>query len=1111
MVKPLSIYKASAGSGKTFTLATEYISLLVENPMSYRNILAVTFTNKATEEMKMRILSQLYGIWKQLPDSDDYMKAVEEKTGLDTNTISERARISLSNLLNNYNYFRVETIDTFFQSMMRNLARELELTTNLRIGLNDYQVEELAVDQLIADLKTTDAMLQWILRYIMDNISDDKPWNVIGQIKLFGRMIFSDAYKDVSSTLEETLAKPGFFDTYTTRLRELRQTAGERMKQFADTFFDILDNEGLTIDDFPYGKAGVCSFFIRLRQGIFDEGIVGKRVTDSLGDPSKWYKKTHPRQELIHDLADSTLNGLLRQALDERPRQWRIYKSADLTLRHLSQLRLLSEIEQKVHELNQDANRFLLSDTQQLLHSLIGDSDSPFIFEKIGAQLDHVMIDEFQDTSTVQWHNFRVLLNETMSHESSSRSDSLPAVSKNLIVGDVKQSIYRWRSGDWRLLNNIETEFDAQLTEARSLDTNYRSQRRIITFNNTFFKQAAELEYLSLKEINEAEASQLEKAYADVVQQIPSHRGNEGFVQIELLPTEDYQAHVFQRLTETVGELLAAGATQGQIAILVRTNAIIPRIAQYFMEEMPSVAIVSDEAFRLDASVAVNLIVRAMRLLVRPDDLLTKAAIAKSYHADILHDYRGDGRELLRVTSCQDDPSSSSIDALLPEAYIAHFDQLRALPLYDLAERLYNIFGLERLTSQSSYVCAFYDNLVNFVNENSADITAFLNEWDETLCSKTIQSDETSGVRIFSIHKSKGLEYEHVICPFCDWPLEKSGNILWCQPTEEPFNDLPIVPVDYSQKQMMGTIYETDYRHEHLQNTVDNLNLLYVAFTRARRSLFAFGRRKATGTRSIIIEQALPLVAHQLRKSARTETIILKGLKDEQQPLRFTYGSLAPLNSQCLPPDSPNSKSIIPKSRNPFLQPYDPLPVAIRSFENKVDFRQSNRSKAFIESEDEKAARQQSYIQAGSILHEIFSTIHTTDDIPDALQRLQSEGVIYDGSLTQEQITEMLRKRLKDHRVADWFSSRWKLFNECAILSVENNQVCQHRPDRVMTDGHEWIVVDFKFGTAKPEHHHQVRQYMNLLADMGHQHIRGYLWYVYSNQIEEVALSNGTE
>ena len=1093
MVRPLTVYKASAGSGKTFTLATEYISLLVENPMSYRTILAVTFTNKATEEMKMRILSQLYGIWKQLPDSDNYLKVVQEKTGLDAKVISERAGISLSNLLNNYNYFRVETIDTFFQSVMRNMARELDLTTNLRIGLNDVQVEELAVDQLISDLSTTDAMLQWILRYIMENISDDKSWNVIGQIKQFGRHIFSDAYKNVSRTLEEKLAEPGFFDQYTTRLRELRQSAADRMNQFADTFFDILESEGLTVDDFPYGKSGLCSFFIKLRQGQFDEGIVGKRVTDSVGDPSKWYKKTHPRRELIHALADSSLGDLLRQAIDERPRQWRLYKSADLTLRHLSQLRLLSSIEQKVHELNQDANRFLLSDTQQLLHSLIGDSDSPFIFEKIGAQLEHVMIDEFQDTSTVQWQNFRVLLDEAMSHEGS----------KNLIVGDVKQSIYRWRAGDWRLLNDIERQFNDRQVETRCLDMNYRSQRRIITFNNIFFEQAARLEYLSLQEINEAEASQLERAYADVVQQIPDHRADEGFVRIELLPTEDYQTQMFQRIKETVSELLAAGATQEQMAILVRTNAVIPLIAQYFMEQMPEVTIVSDEAFRLDASNAVCLLIHAMRLLVRPDDQLTKAAIAKIYHCDVMQDYLGDGTQLLSVSSSHDD-RPSSLDALLPEAYIAHFDDLRSLPLYDLAERLYTIFGLERLTSQSAYVCAFYDHLVNFVNENAADITAFLAEWEETLCAKTIQSDETSGVRIYSIHKSKGLEYEHVILPFCDWQLEKqSGNILWCQPSEAPFDDLPIVPVDYSQKQMMGTIFETDYHHEHLQNTVDNLNLLYVAFTRARNSLFVIGRRKASGTRSLLIEQALPLVADALQGTDPHADIVLEGLDDDQQPLRLTYGALptAAANSSL----STLHSSL---SQNPFLQPYEPLPVAIHTFESKVSFRQSNRSKAFTENDDEEAVRQQNYIQTGSVLHEVFSTIRTTADIPDALQRLQSEGVIYDGTLTPERITNMLQKRLKDPRVADWFSDRWRLFNECSILSVENGQVCQHRPDRVMTDGHQWIVVDFKFGSPKPEYHDQVRQYMTLIQEMISPSpltsIKGYLWYVYSNQIEEV-------
>ena len=1079
MVKPLTVYKASAGSGKTFTLATEYIRLLVENPTSYRNILAVTFTNKATEEMKMRILSQLYGIWKQLPESADYMKVIQEKTGYGEELISERAGIALQNLLHNYNYFRVETIDTFFQSVLRNLARELELTTNLRIGLNDHQIEDIAVDQLIADLNTTDIVLQWIIRYIMESISDDRSWNVISKIKKFGCTIFQDRYKEVSDELSKKMQEPGFFEHYTTQLRELREAALEHMKQIGESFFDELEAEQLTIDDLSGKSRGIASFFNKLRRGEFDASIENATVANHLESYEKWCTKTHPKRDYIYTLAQGSLGNILRYAVDERPRQWKLYKSADLTLRHLNQLRLLGSIEQKVRQLNADANRFLLSDTQQLLHALIGESDSPFIFEKIGTQLEHVMIDEFQDTSTVQWQNFCVLLAEAMSHENTS----------NLIVGDVKQSIYRWRSGDWRLLNDIEQQFNSQQIETRALDTNYRSQRNIIQFNNVFFRQAATLEYMVQKELNAAEAAQLEKAYADVEQKIPAGKDPLGLVSIRLLPADDYQTATLKQIAETISTLRAQGIPQKEIAILVRVNQYIPTIARYFMEQMPEVTIVSDEAFRLDASNAVCLLVQALRLLTHPDDQLTKAAIVKNWHHDVLGEPAEDNRLLL---------STVDLDSGLPEAFRNHREELTAMPLYDLVERLYDIFSLERLSEQSAYVCTFFDQLAAYVSENTADIFAFLNEWDETICKKTIQSDETEGVRILSIHKSKGLEYPYVIIPFCDWQLEKQNdNILWCKPAEEPFSDLPIAPVDYSQRQMMGTIYEHDYLQEHLQNTVDNLNLLYVAFTRACKGLYVLGRRNAKNLRSTLIEQCLPLVAKELSDA------VIEGMEDDKATLSFTYGT----------PESPRSDTsrITPhasaKTKNPFLKPAEPLPVAFSYHESKVSFRQSNRSQAFIEGDDEEKAQRHRYIQAGSVLHEIFSTIRTVNDIPDALRRLQFEGVLYDEEMTAEHITMMLKKRLENPRVADWFSPRWTLFNECTILSVENGEVKERRPDRVMTDGQEWIVVDFKFGSPKPEYHDQVREYMNLIQKMesvSSDKIHGYLWYVYSNKIEEV-------
>lgn len=1076
MVKPLTVYKASAGSGKTFTLATEYIRLIVENPTSYKNILAVTFTNKATEEMKMRILSQLYGIWKALPESHSYLKKIVEKTGFEPKLIRERAGQGLANLLHNYNYFRVETIDTFFQSILRNMARELDLTTNLRIGLNDVQVEELAVDQLIADLSTTDVILQWIMNYVMESISDDKSWNVISQIKRFGCTIFKDEYKEVSQELKQKMEEKGFFEQYTTQLREIKKAAEKRMIQIGESFFENLEGEGLSIDDLANKNRGIAGFFLKLQKGVFDPSIENATVANCLGNPEKWCAKTHPQREFITSLAEGVLGDILRFAVAERPVQWKLYKSADLTLRHLNQLRLLGSIEEKVRELNENNNRFLLSDTQQLLHALIEGSDSPFIFEKIGTKLEHVMIDEFQDTSTVQWQNFRVLLDEAMSHEDGS----------NLIVGDVKQSIYRWRSGDWRLLNDIEQQFNQQKIETLPLKTNYRSERNVISFNNHFFSQAAELEYQSQRDINCEEAEQLKRAYADVMQEIPEGRKDAGEVYVTLLPTEDYQTVTLQQMADTISELRSRSVHQKDIAILVRMNNQIPMIAHYFQEQMSEVTIVSDEAFRLDASVAVNLLVSALRLLTHPDDLLTKAAIVKHYHIDVLKEQIEDNELLL---------STNDLNQLLPEGFLSQREVLLTMPLYELTERLHAIFELERLNEQSAYVFAFYDQLASYVNDNTADIDSFLAAWDESICGKTIQSEETNGVRILSIHKSKGLEFDYVICPFCDWQLEKqSGNILWCQPTEEPFSDLPLTPVDYSRGQMMGTIYEKDYLHEHLQNTVDNLNLLYVAFTRACKGLYVFGKRGAKASRSGLIEDCLPLVAQEMPEA------ILSGIEDEKGELQFSLAGDSRNSS-----NSKNSRNSGQTSENPFLQPADPIAVDFHYTESQVNFRQSNRSQAFIEADESDEIERLNYIQTGSVLHQIFSMIRTTDDIEDALKQLQFEGVLYDEQITPERITAMLRKRLQDPRVADWFSPRWNLFNECTILTMEDGEVKERRPDRVMTDGQHWVVVDFKFGSPKPEYDDQVREYMALIKTMQPEaEVNGYLWFVYSNKIEEV-------
>ena len=1080
----LTIYKASAGSGKTFTLSVEYIKLLIKDPQSYRSTLAVTFTNKATEEMKLRILSQLYGIWKLLPDSKSYIDKIKEDLDVTEEYMSERAGIALHNIVHNYSYFRIETIDSFFQSVLRNLARELDLTANLRIELNDYQIERNAVDELINSLDENSELLTWIMEYIRENMDDDKDWNVIGNIKRFGENIFREYYKTNSKKLNERLLEEGFFKQYTTKLRQMRNEAEVEMQNEAAQFFDALNQNGIEIDDLNNGKNGPAGYFIKIKKGIYNNTIVNKRLQKVLdeGSESSWVKQKSSKETkgIVRELANSTLTPLVHHAEDVRQKNWYIYGSAVLTLRHLNQLRLLNSIENKVRMMNVEQNRFLLSDTHTLLHSLIRDTDSPFIFEKIGNYLENIMIDEFQDTSTVQWQNFKVLLEECMSHGEQQG---------NLIVGDVKQSIYRWRSGDWRMLNNIEREFPYlnSMLNVCSLDTNYRSSRRVITFNNAFFKRASELEYADQKSSTPDTSSpeQLKKAYSDVAQKVPSFRDNHGYVSINLLPNEDYRQQALQKTAEAVSLLLDSGANYSDIAILVRSNDIIQLIAEFFANELPDVKIVSDEAFRLDSSVSVNIIVNAMLWLTHPDNILAKAYIAKAYQTYVLEKSEQETNKLLAT--------AEGIDSALPCALIDKRNDLLTMPIFELAEQIYTLFNIGNIKGEDAYLYAFYDALTDFIANNTADIDSFVEEWNDSIAAKTIQASAIDGIRIITIHQSKGLEFEHVVIPFCDWTLEK-GNTIWCTPQVEPYNELPLIPVDFSASQMKGTIYEFDYNEEHLQNCVDNLNLLYVAFTRAASSLFVIAQRGTPSSRSYIVEQAITDI--------KLEGSSLDGdPSDKKAELLFSYGELEIVET--------NAKK---KSDNIFTPEVENMNVDMATFSNKVEFKQSNKSRDFVADDDENTddddRKQLSYIKTGKILHYLFSTINTTDDIDTSLAQLDMDGLIEESDTNIKRLRDMLHKRFSNRQVADWFSSRWTLFNECTILDYDaaTDTVREHRPDRVMKDEKtgEVVIVDFKFGSPRPEYVEQVNRYKALTQTLGYPNVKGYLWFVYSNRIEEV-------
>ena len=1077
----LLVYKASAGSGKTFTLAVQYIRQLIEDPYSYRRILAVTFTNKATTEMKERILSQLYGITTSLKSSDGYLKEIMKTSTKSVDEIRRDANIALKNIVHDYSRFRIETIDSFFQSVMRHLARELELGANMTIELNNGDVLSDAVDSMIEKLDRMSPTLYWLLEYIEERIADDKRWNVSSEIKGFGRNIFDEAYIEKGVELREKLKDSKFIPQYRKKLQEKRESVLETMKGFNEHFLEILNANELTPADLKNKEKGIASYFNKIASGKLSDDVRITTVEKCLESAENWTTKNSPYKDTIISLANQVLIQVLNDAENTRMASNKVLNSCDMSLRYLNNLQLLMRIDSEVREQNLSHNRFLLSDTNALLHSIIREGDASFVYEKIGTTIDTVMIDEFQDTSRMQWENFHLLLEESLAQKEGS-----------MIVGDIKQSIYRWRNGDWKILAELDKDRSFRLN-SKTLDTNWRSEANIIAFNNDIFTSACRVLNERYKADEGEDCTQLLDAYSDV-RQNTSKDTEEGYIKISFLKNSEehpYADTTMELLAEEVDSLVKKDVRVNDIAILVRKNKSIPAIADYFDKNTPY-RVVSDEAFRLDASLAVCMLIDGLRYISEPTDRIACARLAVAYQKEILKKDVDYNTVLL-----------NSVEDYLPAEFRLMLPEMSLMPLYELLEKLFVIFRMDMIEEQDAYLCAFYDAVTEYMQNNSSELTSFLTYWNDTLYAKTIPSGEISGIRILSIHKSKGLEYHTVLLPFCDWKMENEtfNHMLWCRINEadadkEPFCELDLTPVNYSSA-MAESYFSDSYREERLQLWVDNLNLLYVAFTRACRNLIVWCKDEQKDTVSRLLRESIDC----MKEIKMTCNMPEPDEKDEEanteendEPIVYEYGEIC-ISSEKKKSDSTNRLVAIPEAVN----------VKIESLETEIDFKQSNRSADFIRGdEDEEENLRSQYIRQGQLLHTLFASIDTKEDLPSAIERLLFEGVI-ESAEKAEEIRKVAERALNLDEVKDWYSGEWTLYNECSIIyNDEQGKMQTRRPDRVMMKENEVVVVDFKFGKKKPEYSTQVREYMSLLSEMGYTDIKGYIWYVYSGELENV-------
>ncbi|MBR5962536.1 MAG: UvrD-helicase domain-containing protein [Bacteroidaceae bacterium] len=1079
----LKIYKASAGSGKTFTLAASYITLLAQNPESYRHILAVTFTNKATGEMKERILSQLYGIAHSLPSSEAYLRAIQaqlEQQGISEDMahnaltperIRKNAETALTNILHNYSFFRIETIDSFMLSILRNLAKELNLGHNMDIELDEKKVIKEGVQELLRDLELSSPELNWIYDYIKGNIDDEKRWDVTDELNKFAKNLHKEEYLLHSDEIEKALKEnPGLIKQLQQHLNADKHNAETALKEKAEAFFHILEANGLAIEDFNNKEKGVCGYFINIKNGTYE--APGIRAQKAMNDPEEWTTKTSKKKDIIKALAESQLIDLLTETEKLRITSAKKINTADLILHNLHQLQLIGSINDKIEEISHKENRFLLADTCVLLRRMASDeSDTSFIYEKTGTEIDHILIDEFQDTSGMQWANFLPLLRENLSRGKT-----------DIIVGDVKQSIYRWRDSNADIMeNDIQSDLATFNPQEVPLVTNHRSRKAIVDFNNAFFKNL--IEALKLYD-SECDTGAIAQYYRDVEQKCKED--NEGgsvlIVDVAKEGDEDTDEAMCRATAQEIVKLLDAGVKQNEIAILARKNDKIATIAEWIgthPEELGghTVNIVSGEAYSLDSSRAILLLISTLRWISSPagtkeEDIISFALMGIAYHELVLSDS-------LTITEILEKRDSHYE---LPTSIAEKHDELAALPLPELVYQLYERYTLCRAEGHDAYLQSFFDLVQRYAADKDGNLSEFLEEWDDTLKDVKIPAGKVDGIQAMTIHKSKGLEFHSVIVPFCDWEIEPHSHpTLWVAPNEKVGEGLPYLPVP-RKSEMKESDFAEAYKKETRQLWTDNLNLLYVAFTRPTTNLVVL--RKAASNKSSSESKPPTTVADFLALGLE------EGMTNFGEGINNFGEGISPYEERKNPGDA-----------NPFILTPSTQPILFHSSPLTIPFRQSNASKTYINRGDDSPMSE--FIERGNLLHDIFAHISTSSDAHDYIRRLFRMGLI--DRAQEEEITAFIEKAIAEPEVKDWFSGTYELYNECTILSKdENGDIRQNRPDRVMISGNRAIVVDFKFGQPLAKHKTQVKDYMNLLSQMGFTQINGFLWYVTLSQIQQV-------
>ncbi|MGL1889906.1 MAG: UvrD-helicase domain-containing protein [Reichenbachiella sp.] len=1020
------VYKASAGSGKTYTLTYNYIRLILQQPEYFKSILAVTFTNKATEEMKSRIISTL----NELSQSDHSMSSdLKEELKISQVELQSRSENRLKMILHNYSFFAVTTIDAFFQKVVRSFAKEIGIHTGFDIELDQNKVLTEVINDLMMNLGKEPQLVKWLTSFAIHQINQGSSWDTNKQILSLSRELFKEEVVLNKEKIFARMDEPSFMKDFIGSVQNEIKTFEDAYQLLADKVVKICNQFGLSESSFSYGAAGVGGYIFKVWQGEVKEP--GKRVVAAV-EKDAWVSKSSNDKETVEQAVAAGLGDAVAGMIAHFEKHHAKYHTLKQAFGYLYTYGLLNRISQEVAKYKEENETLLISDFQIFLREIITDSDSPYIYEKIGSRYHHYLIDEFQDTSGVQWENFKPLIH-----------DSLSSGNFNMVVGDVKQSIYRWRGGNWKiLLNKIKEDIDPSYFFDTTLDVNRRSKRNIIEFNNELFsKLPAMLE----EQLPNQEKLEISNAYSDSVQEYNDEK-KEGCVHLDFYATkevDDKEGQIVTFLINQIKSLQDANYALNDICILVRRNNEGRIVSEALMDHALSnpddgyaYDVISNESLFLRKNKAIHLIFQVLHFVQNTEEPLYKRQLEQA---------------LANIDLAWDDVVSGwqnyALSHLINET-IAHFE------LYSHQVHV-------------PYLMAFQDAIEEFLRYGKDSVLAFKEWWTKNENRSIQASDNQDAMTLMTVHKSKGLQFKAVLMPFCDWNMDHGTieQLLWCDTkTIAPLNAIPLLPMKY-KTEMASTHFAESYYEEKHDIHFDNLNLLYVALTRAEEYLGLIAGVNLKAKNATTVGQLLLDYASQNGLMSKEdfdvtqEVIIGDVIKQETIAKEVVDVEIAAWMGNKIAPDA----------------------IQLR-YNNKLLGEEQ------IES-----------INYGDVVHWIFSQINVRNDFNRGIKSAKSKFGLDDDEL--DEIKKQLRQIWDMPGVSNWFSDQWEVKNESSILLTNGRM---KRPDRVISQNDKAVVIDYKTGQKSSKHKEQVQEYKDLLVQMGYKEVIGYL--IYFSEPEVVAV-----